>query len=253
MKQSIVVRAAALALVAFSPSSFAGLYTVSMDNVLNLANWATMDNGVGDLYDGNGDKQVEVTYTERVAFGNTAPAGNAVQFWNSLEYGDRHRAIFGNLGGTDVIEIEITGLNGNLIDLTQVIVGRWFPDGIDTLGSDWAIYDTSWNQLVSGFTEMTEFVDYSLDFNLGAHETVRFQLGDDNWDNGVIAFSYATDVADGVLDLSLDRVDDPTPEVEGSGPAPEDNPVPAPTTVLLLALGLAGLRLRGHATTVARS
>ena len=231
--------AATLTFALGSSVALAVPYQVHMDNVLNLANWATMDNGVGDLYDGGGTKQVEISYTERAGFGNTAPSTD-VQFWESLEYGDNHKAIFGNSGGVDVIEVEITGLNGHLIDLSQVIVGRWYPDGIDTLGSNWAVYDGDWNLLSDGFTLMTDFVDYFLDFSLGSFETVRFQLGDDNWDNGIIAFTYETDVSDGTLDLNLDRVDNPTPNLPGSGPS-SPGTVPEPSAIILLGVGLAGI------------
>lgn len=228
----------------YSTSAVAIPYTVSMDDVDNLANWATIDDGIGDLYDGAGVKQIEVSYTERVNFGNSAVGDPDPQFWNSLEYGDNHRALFSNAGGTEVLEVEITGLNGNLIDLSQILVGRWFPDGINTLASDWWVYDGDWNLLVMGTTEMTDFIDYFLDFDLGEFETVRFQLGEDNWDNGLIAFSYNTDVV-GTLDLRLDRIDDPTPDILGSGPGPGLGAgpvaVPAPATLALFGLGLAGL------------
>lgn len=232
--------AATLSFALGSSVAIAVPYQVHMDNVLNLSNWATMDNGVGDLYDGGGTKQVEVSYTERAGFGNTAPSSD-VQFWESLEYGDNHKAIFGNQGGVDVIEVEITGLNGHLIDLSQVIVGRWYPDGINTLGSDWAVYDGSWNLLASGSTLMTDFVDYFLNFSVGSFNTVRFQLGDDNWDNGIIAFTYETDVSGGTLDLDLNRVDDPTPNQPGSGPVSSGSSVPEPSAILLIGLGLAGI------------
>ena len=38
------------------------LYQVLMDDVVS-SNWAPMHDGIGDLYDTNGVKQVEVTYT----------------------------------------------------------------------------------------------------------------------------------------------------------------------------------------------
>ncbi len=225
-----------LAIGLYSTSAVAIPYTVSMDNIDNLANWATIDDSIGDLYDGSGVKQVEISYTERASFGNTAVSDPDPQFWNSLEYGNNHRALFANAGGIEVLEVEVTGLNGNLVDLSQIMLGRWHPDSIDTLASDWRVYDGDWNLLATGTTEMTDFVDYFLDFNLGKFETIRFQLGDDNWDNGLIAFSYDVDV-NGTLDLRLDGVDSPTPDISGSGPVA----VPTPATLALFGLGLAGL------------
>jgi hypothetical protein len=232
-----------------TPAVWASPYTyqVSMDAVDNLANWATIDNGIGDLYDDASVKQVDVTYSLLANFGNAAALGTDPQFWNSLEYGNRHRAIFGPSGGTDVLQIKIAGLNGNTIDLSQVVMGRWFPDPINTLGSDWRVYDGSWNLLASGDNLMSDFVDYPVSFNFGSLSTVYFQFGDDNWDNGVISFSYITDVR-GSLDMRLDRDDSPTV------PAPSPNPVPAPSSLLLAlaAVGLMGAVRRSKAAGLRR-
>ncbi len=237
LKQTLAGAALAVGLLALSAPASAVPYQVKMDAVDNLANWSTVDNGIGDLYDSTSTKQVDVTYRLRSGFGNTAALATDPQFWNSLEYGDRHRAIFGPAGGVDVVDVEIAGLNGNLISLSQVIMGRWFPDGINTLGSDWRVYDDAWNLLASGNTVMTDFIDYTVGFNLGSYSAVRFQFGDDNWDNGIIAFTYTSDIV-GSLDMRLDRNDAPTVPP----PNPNPNPVPAPSSLLLALAALGALR-----------
>lgn len=221
-------------------------YQMHMDNVDNLLNWSSMDDAIGDLYDGTGTKQVDVSYSERSNFGNTTFSSPDPQFWQSPEYGDYHAAMFADLGGTEVLEVEITGLNGNLVSLKNVILGRWYPDGINTLASQWAAYDGDWNLLASGNTLMTEFIDYSIDLNTAMFETVRFQMGEDNWDNGLIAFTYETDVV-GVMDMSIDNSNTPTPGISGSGPVS----VPAPASIAMLLSGLFGLAAMARKRTTA--
>lgn len=229
----LLAAAAAAASMLVSAPAMAIPYQVHMDNVDNLFNWSNMDDAIGDLYDTSGVKQVEVSYQERVTFGNSAIGDPDPQFWQAPEYGDYHGALFANAGGVEVLEVEITGLNGNLVSLESVIMGRWYPDGINTLDSDWAAYDGDWNLLASGNTVMTEFIDYDIDLSTAKFETVRFQMGDDNWDNGLIAFTYDVDVV-GTLDMSIDGTDAPTPGVPGSGPTT----VPAPMSLWFLLAGL---------------
>lgn len=211
-------------------------YQVLMDDV-ESANWAPMHDGVGDLYDAMNVKQVDVTYTVKTTFG---AAGTLLvddpQFWEAAEYGDFHKAIFAPQGGSDVLEIEISGLNGHLIDLTQVVMGRWFPDGTNTLATDWKVFDDQWNEIFDATTVMTDYIDYSSNLNLGSFSTLRFQMGHDNWDNGVIAFTYDTDVENGVLDLRRDDISAPTPDITPT-------PVPAPATLALFVIGLGMLRI----------
>ncbi len=238
-RTTTIITGALFAAVVSSPA-LAIPYQMHMDNVDNLLNWSAMDDAIGDLYDASGTKQIEVSYAERVNFGNTTFGDPDPQFWQAPEYGDGHAAMFANAGGTEVLEVEITGLNGNLVSLKEVVMGRWYPDGINTLGSNWAVYDDSWNLLASGNTLMTEYIDYTIDLSTALFETVRFQMGEDNWDNGLIAFTYETDVV-GTMDLSIDNNNTPTPSLPGSGPA---TAVPAPTSIGLLLLGLLGMRAR---------
>jgi hypothetical protein len=69
-------------------------------------------------------------------------------------------------------------------------------------------------------------------------------MGDDNWDNGLIAFTYETDVV-GSMDLSINDNHAPTPEITGSGTAAS---VPEPASIILLLTGLFGLRLTSRKT-----
>lgn len=217
-------------------------YQVLMDDVVS-ANWADMHDGVGDLYDTGSVKQIDVNYQERVTWGNSATGDPDPQFWESLQYGNNHKAIFANQGGTEVLEVEINGLNGHTVELKQVILGRWYPDAINTLGSDWRLYDGAWNLLDSGNTVMTDFVDYFLNFNFGSFDTLRFQLGHDNWDNGIIGFTFDTDVANGVLDLVRDDIEAPTPNVPVT---PPNINVSEPSISALFALCIGLLMLRGR-------
>ena len=85
-------------------------YQILMDDV-ESANWAPMHDGVGDLYDTLSVKQVEVAYTVKTVFGVTGIVQeDDPQFWEAAEYGDFHKAIFAPVGGSDVLEIEISGL-----------------------------------------------------------------------------------------------------------------------------------------------
>lgn len=241
--KKLATYASALIFAAAASPAFAIPYQMHMDNVDNLLNWSIMDDAVGDLYDGVGTKQIEVSYTERVNCGNTTFGDPDPQFWQAPEYGDYHAAMFANSGGTDVLEVEITGLNGNLVSLKDVSMGRWYPDGVHTNDTNWAVYDGDWNLLMGGNTVMSDFIDYTVDLNTALFETVRFQMGDDNWDNGLIAFTYETDVV-GSMDLSIDNNHAPTPAITGSGAAS----VPAPASIILLLAGLFGLRLISRKT-----
>jgi hypothetical protein len=242
--KKLAMYACAMIFAAAASPAFAIPYEMHMDNVDNLLNWSEMDDAVGDLYDGVGAKQIEVSYTERVNFGNTTFGDPNPQFWQALEYGDYHAAMFADAGGTDVLEVEITGLNGNQVSLKDVTMGRWYPDGLNTNDTDWAVYDGDWNLLMGSNTVMSEFIDYTVDLNTALFETVRFQMGDDNWDNGLIAFTYETDVV-GSMDLSINDNHAPTPEITGSGTAAS---VPEPASIILLLTGLFGLRLTSRKT-----
>ena len=70
MSRTTPALVAALTLGAAPLGASAVPYQVLMDDVVS-GNWAPMHDGVGDLYDGASVKQVDVSYTERVDWGNS--------------------------------------------------------------------------------------------------------------------------------------------------------------------------------------
>ena len=200
-------------------------YQVKMDEV-ESADWAYLTQDVGDLYVNN-NKQVDMTYRIRNNWGNAedltiSDSYKVPQFWQSTEYGKQHKAIFitdNTYDGSWKLEIEIAGLNGNKVTLSQLVLGNWIKDNKpDALESTWRIYDGNWKLLKEGVSSMVDSKDYSYDFDFSKFSKIYIQLGKDNWDNGIISFSYKTGVADGVLDIRNDNQDSATPEIEGSQP-----------------------------------